>query len=105
MDDLAKFHLFYKYVDKSGGPDACWSWIGGRNKDGRGRGVVFNGRRRPAPVLAWILEYGEEYWVEGSWACHTCDNPNCVNHTHVYQGNRQSNTEDIVTRNRLKNKA
>lgn len=35
-----------------------------------------------------------------SHACHTCDTPRCVNHNHLYWGNRQTNTDDMVSRGR-----
>lgn len=34
------------------------------------------------------------------WACHTCDNPLCVNPDHVYCGNATTNNRDTVARNR-----
>lgn len=34
------------------------------------------------------------------WACHTCDNPLCVEPSHIYCGNATSNNRDTVRRGR-----
>lgn len=33
-------------------------------------------------------------------ACHTCDNPPCVNPDHLYEGTSKQNTADMISRNR-----
>jgi hypothetical protein len=42
----------------------------------------------------------------GRWdfACHTCDNPLCVNLEHLYVGSPQSNRDDAKARGRLNSK-
>jgi len=36
------------------------------------------------------------------FACHTCDNPECVNPSHLYEGTPQNNVDDAVLRDRHK---
>lgn len=36
------------------------------------------------------------------FACHSCDNPPCVNPRHLYEGTNQDNVNDAVSRNRHK---
>ena len=37
---------------------------------------------------------------KGKYACHTCDNPECINPDHLYEGTHKSNTNDMVRRKR-----
>lgn len=39
---------------------------------------------------------------EDSFACHHCDNPNCVNVDHLYEGTPKSNVHDMMNRGRYK---
>src|SRR4051812_7845536 len=61
-------------VDRSGGPDACWPWLGRIEKHGYGRATI-NGRH----VLAHRAVYAE--LVDAVPAeldlLHSCDNPPC----------------------------
>lgn len=36
----------------------------------------------------------------GMLACHTCDNPSCVNPDHLYEGTPKQNTADMISRDR-----
>lgn len=87
---------FSSRVDRRG-DDECWPWTGGHDADGRGR-FWLDGRNVPAPRVALILA-GEEY-REGQMACHHCDNPPCVNPSHLYFGDALSNVRDMLTRSR-----
>src|SRR5262245_35045500 len=59
---------FWSLVDKSGGPDACWPWMGSKDK-GYGR-ISWLGKTYPAHHLAWILVNGPI--PEGLNVCHNC---------------------------------
>jgi hypothetical protein len=72
-----------RWVDKSGGPDACWPWTGAIQKPGKtgktgGYGLIRGGRDGVAHRVAY------EEWVgpipEGHEIDHTCHNadPDCV---------------------------
>lgn len=85
-----------------GEPDECWLWLGGRkSKDPRrAYGEVWmDGRKRPAHRVAWELHYGEPFPV-GLNACHSCDNPPCVNPRHVFPGSQRDNMQDAVRKGR-----
>lgn len=89
--------MFWERVDKSGGPDACWPYMGARNRTGYG--VV---TRRPAnPYLAhryaWFLTYGR--WPEPC-GLHLCDNPPCCNPAHLFEGDRAANNRDMAAKGR-----
>jgi hypothetical protein len=82
---------FWATVDRTGGPDACWPWLTGRDKDGYGK-VRFNGQPLRSHRLAYILCYGEpdSHLV----VRHSCDNPPCCNPAHLIAGTVVENNED-----------
>lgn len=82
---------FWENVDRSGGPDACWPWLGYCKKSGHGltshKGACMHASRK-----AYILTHGEirsELLV-----CHKCDNAICCNAAHLYLGTRADNMID-----------
>lgn len=77
----------------------CWVWKLRRNKDGYG--LVSNYKRRDCPDkahrLAWFLwkgDPGEQHVL------HRCDNRACCNPAHLFLGNIQSNTADMIQKGR-----
>jgi hypothetical protein len=102
-----KVERFWKYVDQSGGPDACWPWRGHILKGKEygqftiRRGVVVSSHRH-----AYELENGAiEGHVAGDPATervimHTCDNPPCCNPKHMKVGTHGENAADKVAKGR-----
>lgn len=87
---------FWSKVDTSGGPDACWPWTASRHPFGYGW-FRFNGQTMTAHRVALVLSGVS---VGGLYACHTCDNPPCVNPRHLYAGSQKQNMGDAVSRGR-----
>lgn len=92
---IALFPYVMANCDQSGGPDACWPWMGSRNrKGGYGRvkkilthRIVWeHTRRRKIPATKRIL--------------HRCDNPPCCNPRHLFLGTQKNNVRDMVAKGR-----
>lgn len=88
---------FWARVDQSGGPGACWPWIGGKATGGYGT-VVYQGHQERTHRLAYRLTYGEI--DRGLLVRHDCDNPCCCNPSHLRTGTNADNTRDRHIRGR-----
>jgi hypothetical protein len=91
---LAKF---WARVDKRA-PDECWPWLGGKHPQGYGR-FHYEGKSRPATRVAWEIEHNAPF-PDGMFACHSCDNPPCVNPAHLWPGTNSDNIRDAVAKGR-----
>jgi hypothetical protein len=75
----------------------CTLWLGSSNKEGYGR-IGVSGRSELATHAA-LRVAGREV-PRGMLACHTCDNPYCINPDHLYVGTHQDNMRDMVRKRR-----
>jgi hypothetical protein len=92
---------FWSKVDRSGGPDACWPWLGAKLKDGYGAFTLPPKRSIGAHRAIWVLLYGEP--PAEMKVCHNCptgDNPACVNPAHLWLGTQQQNIDDKMAKGR-----
>ena len=79
--------------------DSCWIWQGSCMDNGYGKLGI---DRKTAPALAHRVSY-ELYTgpiPDNMQVCHTCDNPRCVNPSHLYIGSRSNNMNDMHRRKR-----
>lgn len=75
----------------------CWQWCGSKDKHGYGQ-FRMDGRTIRAPRVAFWLRNG--IWPDQ--ACHRCDAPGCCNPDHIFDGTRQDNMQDMVSKGRNK---
>lgn len=73
---------FWPKVDKSGGPDACWNWLGALSNRGYGA-IYYRGADQPAhrvmmELLGHTVDYSKKQVVD-----HICKNIRCVNPRHL----------------------
>lgn len=72
---------FWRHVDRSAGPNACWPWTAARNHGGYGHFNLSRGRTRIAHRFAYVDLRGEV--PPGLVLDHLCRNRACCNPNHL----------------------
>ncbi len=87
---------FFRYV-MIDVPAKCWNWLGCKSPQGYGKTSVA-GRAARAHRVSYELHKGPI--PEGMMVLHSCDNPSCVNPSHLSVGTAADNAADTVARGR-----
>lgn len=82
---------------KTGQDNECWEWGGYKDRDGYGRYKI-NGGPKGVHRIIWTFCFGDI--DEKQCVCHRCDNPSCVNISHLFLGTNIENIQDKVNKNR-----
>ena len=89
---------FHARVDRRGGPEECWPWVGAVNRGGYGRMLWTDGHQHGAHRIAFELAFG--WTLAHAVVCHSCDNPRCCNPTHLWLGTVADNNKDRAAKGR-----
>ena len=87
---------FWDKIDKCC-PNDCWEWTMGSTPKGYGQ-IRDSGRTLLAHRVSWALAHGPI--PAGLCVLHHCDNPPCVNPTHLFLGTRTDNARDCGRKGR-----
>ena|ERR1041385_7667115 len=77
--------------------DACWSFIGCKNKWGQ---QMTHFRKKLVLVTRLMYTFTKGPIPDGLQVLHTCDNPGCVNPTHLWLGTQADNMRDCGLKQR-----
>jgi hypothetical protein len=99
MDD--RFQLRFWQKVKRGKPNECWLWQRATVHGGYGHVWIGSDDRthNTAHRVAWEMTNAREIEA-GLDACHSCDNPGCVNPAHIWPGTTAENMQDCLTKGR-----
>lgn len=75
----------------------CWPWTGGRRPKGYGVFAITSRKQTPAHRFSFALYHGRE---PREMVLHMCDNPCCVNPTHLMDGTHGENMRQMADRRR-----
>jgi hypothetical protein len=74
----------------------CWLWLGSVNRKGYGQ-LTHEQRHYAAHRASFAAFKGDP---TGRLVCHDCDQPGCVNPSHLYAGTHVDNRADMLARAR-----
>lgn len=96
-DALQAAILRYVYVE----PTGCWRWLGGSTVQGYGRFtcVDLGYVNKPAHRVCYEAFVGPI--PNGLNLLHSCDNPWCVNYSHLWPGTQAENVQDAAMKGHM----
>lgn len=96
MDLIEKFKSKFTEGDK----ESCWDWEFGVTAGGYGQ-MAYKCKKYASHRLSWSY-YNDKSIPKGCVIMHTCDNPKCVNPSHLKLGTQKDNVADMMAKGRFK---
>ena len=93
---LSLSERFWRHVKKT---ESCWLWTGAKRPYGYGQLGRQDGGTQVAHRISWELHHGPI--PDGMFVCHHCDNPPCVNPSHLFVGTASDNMQDCARKGRV----
>lgn len=91
-DLLKRLHAKTSVLDSG-----CYQWNGCKTDDDYGL-ISYQNKQWRINRLIYTLSYGPI--PESKLVCHSCDNPSCWYHGHLWLGDNQDNTQDMWAKGR-----
>lgn len=91
---------FYAMVSKTPTETGCLEWLGAHGPSNHGRFGIGGKKVVLAHRYAWELVHGPI--PPGKKCLHKCDNPRCVNVSHLWLGTQADNVRDMYEKGREK---
>ncbi len=80
-------------------PNGCREWLGSTNAQGYGT-INWGGKIHKAHRISFRIHKGKDAGRRD--VCHSCDNPRCIEPSHLFAGTRLQNMRDAVAKGRMR---